>query len=130
MSGAMSRRKGAAGERQWAAELKGEGFEAHRGRQYSGGPGTPDVKSNAPMHWEVKRAEKLSLYKAMEQAGEDAKAKRDYSPPAVAHRRNGKEWVVAMYSWDFFQLLRDVRDGLVTIPDPPGDPSSPSDESA
>ena len=41
MSGAMS--KGAHGERELAAILTAEGFDARRGLQHRGGPDSPDV---------------------------------------------------------------------------------------
>jgi len=46
-----------------------------------------------PYHIECKRTEKLSLYKALEQAEDDA---GDETPAVVFHRRNGKQWVVIM----------------------------------
>ncbi len=92
--GRMSRNKGARGERELSKELiRLFGVEAHRGRQYHGGPGTPDVMADIPgVHWEVKRTENLSLYKAMEQAAADVFDVEDI--PVVAHRRNRRPWVV------------------------------------
>lgn len=108
MGGKKSRNKGARGEREWAEFLKKRGFDAHRGRQYSGGPDSPDVVDSTPLHWEVKRTEKLSLYPALEQAADDALLTTEL--PAVAHRRNNKEWVVAMYASEFFDLLEKERE--------------------
>lgn len=106
MSGARSRNKGAVGERELAALLTAEGFSAHRGRQYHGGPGTPDVRcADLPgVHWEVKRTEKLSLYQAMAQAKADA---ADGQMPVVAHRRNHSEWLIVLRAEDFFRLVRE-----------------------
>ncbi len=62
--GSMSRRKGAAGEREAAAKLNEVlGTHLHRGRQYHGGPDSPDLAGDLPgLHLEVKRCEPLSLY--------------------------------------------------------------------
>lgn len=97
-----SRQKGARGEREFAEQLRQAGHEARRGQQFSGSPDSPDVVSNLPFHFEVKRTESLSLYTAMEQA------MRDCAPgkkPVVAHKRNGKQWLVAMNLTDFLALI-------------------------
>ena len=55
--GSMSRRKGAVGEREAAAALNEVlGTHLHRGRQYHGGPESPDLAGDLPgLHVEVKR---------------------------------------------------------------------------
>lgn len=98
-----SRQKGAAGEREFAHKLKEDGFEARRGQQFSGSPDSPDVVSNLPFHFEVKRVENLSLYKAMEQAKRDTV---EGKPPVVAHRRNKEEWLVVMRYDDWIKLVK------------------------
>lgn len=91
-SGKRPRDKGQRGERELAAELiRIFGCEAHRGRQYQGGPGSPDVITNIPgLHWEVKRSETFSSYKSLEQAEDDA---GEDEVGVVAHRRNLKQWI-------------------------------------
>jgi len=107
MSGRKSRNKGAQGEREWARFLTDHGFPAHRGRQYHGGAGTPDVAGGIPgTHAEVKRCERLNLYAALEQVTGDA----GDSMPYVAHRRNGKPWVVVMRAEDFVKLCKEIKD--------------------
>ncbi|MDD5704943.1 MAG: hypothetical protein PHR35_03400 [Kiritimatiellae bacterium] len=105
----MSKRKGAAGEREAAEKLNEVlGTKFHRGRQYHGGPESPDLAGDLPgLHVEVKRCERLSLYKAMAQARRDASVDQ---VPAVMHRANGKPWVVAVCVEDLIRLL-DVVDG-------------------
>jgi len=90
--GRKSRDKGASGERELARELaRLLGVEARRGCQYHGGPGSPDVAADIPdVHIECKRAERLRLYEALQQAIDDAGGK----VPVVAHRQNHKPWVV------------------------------------
>jgi hypothetical protein len=99
-----SRTKGKVGERQAAAELNRlfPGCEARRGVQYTGSPGSPDVVTELPgVHLEIKRCEKLSIYKAVEQATSDA-GKADI--PVVLHRQNGKDWLCICRLDDLPQL--------------------------
>lgn len=94
-TGRKSKRKGAAGEREAAACIQKyfPGSSCHRGRQYHGGPGTPDVVTNIEgLHLEIKRTESLSIYTAMEQAKKDAKD----AVPVVLHRRSHKEWLAVV----------------------------------
>ena len=99
-----SRDKGKLGELEVRDLLRKFGFEARRGQQFQGGPGSPDVvHSLEGFHFEVKRVESLLLYPAMDQAN------RDKSPgevPVVFHRRNKKPWVVVIDAEDFLMLLR------------------------
>lgn len=106
--GMMSRRKGAAGEREAAEKLNEVlGTKFHRGRQYHGGPESPDLAGDLPgLHLEVKRVEALRLYPSMEQARRDAGTGE---VPAVMHRMNKKPWVVIVYADDLIRLL-DVID--------------------
>jgi Holliday junction resolvase len=97
-----SRQKGARGEREFSEELRKAGHEARRGRQFSGSPDSPDVVTSLPYHFEVKRTESLSLYTAMEQAVRDSAGKK---VPVVAHKRNGKRWLVVMHLDDFLPLV-------------------------
>src|SRR5690625_302275 len=88
-----SRDKGARGERELAGWLTERGYPAHRGRQFHGGPDSPDVVCpSLPVHFEVKRTEKLRLHDAMAQAVDDAGEKT----PVVAHRRSRGEWLAVL----------------------------------
>lgn len=89
--GKASRDKGKRGERELASLLRSYGFEARRGVQYKGGADSPDVVGIPGVHIEVKRAETLRLYDALEQSEHDA-AENEHA--AVFHRKNGREWVV------------------------------------
>ena len=75
--GRRSLTKGKRGEREAAAEIRRLfGTDANRGRQYSGGPDSPDIVTGIEdVHFEVKRAEALQLYAAIEQATRDAAEK-------------------------------------------------------
>lgn len=88
-----SRNKGAAGERELAGKLRDYGYNARRGQQYSGANGDADVVGLPGIHIEVKRAERLNIDEAMEQARRDA---REGEIPAVFHRKNGQPWKVTM----------------------------------
>lgn len=105
-----SRRKGASGERAWAAFLRSHGIEARRGQQHSGSPESPDVVHDLPgVHFEVKLlGSGLNVYAALEQATRDAGPDQT---PVVAYRRTVKggapalPWVVVMRAEDWLDLL-------------------------
>ena len=99
-----SRRKGAAGERELANILKGYGYDARRGQQYSGANGDADVVGLPGVHIECKRVEALNIDKAMEQAVSDA---REGEIPAVFHRKNGKGWKVTLRLEEFMQIYQE-----------------------
>ena len=98
--GKMSKEKGKRGERDFASFLTARGYNGIRGQQFKGTKDSPDVISDLPYHIEVKRTEKINVYKALEQAKEDAGDK----PPIVAHRRNRKDWIIIMYAEDFINM--------------------------
>ena len=89
--GRRSRSKGKRGELEAAAEIRRLfGTEAGRGRQYQGSDESPDIVTGIEdVHFEVKRAESLQLYAAMEQAVNDARDK----VPVVLHRKNNRPWL-------------------------------------
>lgn len=93
--------KGKAGEREFASVLRGFGFEARRGQQYSGIGGEDVVSSVEGVHFEVKRVERLNVMEAYAQATRDAGDKW----PVVAHRRNRGDWMVTLSATHFLQLV-------------------------
>ena len=107
-----SRQKGARGEREAAKALREHlGIEARRGVQFSGSEESPDVKTSLKgVHFEVKRTEKLSINKAMEQAESDC----GENVPAVLYRCNNKPWLVILKLADLVRLtdkLKGANDG-------------------
>ena len=102
-----SRQKGARGEREFAALLTEQGYPARRGQQFAGGPDSPDVvcPDLDGLHFEVKRTERLSIYKAMQQAKDD---KRDGTIPVVAHKKNRENWLIVLEADDFFKLISQL----------------------
>lgn len=101
-----SRAKGAVGEREFARLCRNEGYEVRRTQQYCGNTGdAADCVGLPGIHIEVKRVERLQLYKAMEQAIADSQ-KFSYIP-IVAHRCNGKPWLITMTAEDWFKLYRE-----------------------
>lgn len=100
-----SRRKGAEGEREIAKILRGYGYDARRGQQYSGANGDADVVGLPGVHIEVKRVEALNIDKAMEQSKRDARGEI----PAVFHRKNGKEWKATVRLEDFIKLYKQAE---------------------
>jgi Holliday junction resolvase len=107
--GRMSRQKGKRGEREAAAELGNVfGCPSRRGVQYQGGPDSPDVVlEGVNVHVECKRTESINVYKALEQASEDAAAG---NVPIVWHRRNGKPSVLIVRVSDIALLAKAVCD--------------------
>jgi len=107
--GKMSKNKGKRGEREVAKILTAAGFSARRGVQYKGTPDSPDVIAEnlpIPCHFEVKRTETLSIYKAYEQAKSDSGADE---MPIVCHRRNRQPWLVIFSFGDFINLLKYIE---------------------
>ncbi len=108
MMGKLSRDKGKRGELEAAELIRRFGFEARRGQQFRGGPGSPDVAHSIPgVHVEVKRTERLALYPALEQAAEDTPFG---GKPVVLHRPSRKDWVAVMYAGDLLFLLRELME--------------------
>ncbi|MBA4150301.1 MAG: hypothetical protein H0X66_19495 [Verrucomicrobia bacterium] len=99
-----SRTKGKVGEREFAALLRENGFDARRGQQFSGSAESPDVVSEALawLHVEVKRVQALNLADACAQAEGDCGGK----PWIVAHRKNHAPWLITMTAETFFRLIR------------------------
>ena len=100
--------KGKRGEREWRDVLREHGYTARRGQQFSGSEDSPDVVSSIPIHWEVKRVEKLNLNDACSQAARDSGGKAW----AVAHRRNDCPWLVTVSAELFFSLVRGDYAGV------------------
>lgn len=102
--GKASRDKGKRGEREIAALFRAHGFNARRGRQYQGGPDSPDVIHDIPgLHVEVKFREQVSPYAALEQASRDT---MDISEaPVVFMRKLRKPWIIVMDADDFLSLM-------------------------
>lgn len=104
--GKLSRDKGKVGEREVAELIRSYGFEARRGQQHRGGPGSPDVIHNIPnVHIEVKRMERFNLYEALEQAVSEAEPD---DVPVVFHRRNLTQWVAVLDANHFLEIMQYV----------------------
>lgn len=101
-----SRNKGKRGELELCHWLKEHGVDAHRGVQYEGSSGSPDVVSELPVHIEVKRVERLNLRSAVAQASRDAAGQK---PWMVAHRWNNGEWL-AIVPLEFLVELMAPRE--------------------
>jgi Holliday junction resolvase len=100
----MSREKGKRGEREFCELLREHGYEARRGQQFAGGPDSPDVIVNLPVHFEVKRTESFSpTYLA--QAEQDA---HPLNQPVVAWKRNNAPWRVFMDAGHYLGMWRKL----------------------
>ena len=105
-----SRNKGARGEREWRDVLRDEGYEAHRGCQFSGkgeaGSQQPDVIcADLKIHWEVKRTNRLDLRKAIAQAKADAK-RAGVDHWVVTWREDNGEWIEITSKDSLFSFIR------------------------
>lgn len=94
---------------QWQKEGRIEMGKMSREKGKAGEAG--DVEGLPGIHVEVKRKEKFNLYEALEQAQRDAAA-GGRGMPIVAHRRNGKPWVIVMAAEDWFRLYTAAVEGL------------------
>ena len=104
--GRMSKAKGKRGERECAAELSSLlGVPARRGVQYQGGPDSPDVVIDLPIHVEAKRTERLVLWAAIEQAKADAPAG---AVPMVWHKANKRDSIVIVETSQLVALAEAV----------------------
>lgn len=101
-----SKRKGNTGELELLHLLEEHGLEVRRNDQkFVGGVDNPDLSltvEGQPVHVEMKRCERLSLYEAIEQAEHDANG---HALPVVVHRRNRKPWLVVLRLEDMLRAL-------------------------
>lgn len=67
------------------------------------GPDKRDVAKVAGCHFQIKRTEKLELWKAIHQAESEA---RDNDLPIVAFRRNRSRWYCVVDAAELIALLR------------------------
>lgn len=116
------KKKGAAGEREFANFCKNMGFDVRRTAQYNGKEldSKADVIGIPGIHIEVKRVEQLNIHKAMDQAIRDSEGHNEI--PIVAHRKNNTKWLITMTAEDWFRLWYGVekevdKDGKFTQKD-------------
>lgn len=102
--GKLRRNKGGVGEREFAREINLLfDLGAHRTAQRRGSAKSGDIDCEAPVQWEVKRKESISLYPAVEQAVKDSEGVKI---PALAHRRNNRPWLVVVRLEDLPEFIR------------------------
>lgn len=102
-----SRTKGKVAEREIANILKGYGYDAHRGQQYSGLAGDADVVGVDGIHIEVKRREQFSDEPSLQQAERDA---RKGEIPVVFYRRSREKWKATMRMDAFMLIWNELTD--------------------
>jgi hypothetical protein len=113
--GKSQRTKGQIGEREWAKILNDKFGTNYQRTPLSGGL---DLKGDVrkaygskpsridDFSWEVKRQEKLNIYKALDQASRDSR----YLTPIVAHRRNNGGWMCTLYAEDLLNIIKELED--------------------
>jgi hypothetical protein len=62
-----------------------------------------DCLEVAGVHWQIKRVERLNIWKAMDQARDEADA---HDLPIVAHRINRQPWLCTLEAEELIPLLR------------------------
>lgn len=112
--GAKSRRKGAVGEREFAAVLSSFGISARRSQQFCGLNQTADLVTSAKgLHFEVKRYQRIAALRFMEQATRDAKDR----VPVVAMREDRGDWHLLIRATDLMEFVERIVDSTRTQPD-------------
>ena len=101
--------KGARGEREFASYIREQGWDAIRGCQNAGrdksGHAAPDVIcEDLPIHFEVKRVERIHVRNALSQAIADAEPGQ---VPVVAWRENHSDWVAILRMDDLMNFVRE-----------------------
>lgn len=103
-----SKRKGNTGEREVLQKLIDAGIDAHRNDQtFVGGIDNPDISASIcdiPLHVEVKRKERFSIYDAMHQATRDANG---HALPIVLYRKNREKWLAIVPLDDVLKLINN-----------------------
>ena len=107
-----SKSKGKRGELELSKKLKEYGYNTRRSVQYNGKAeeGKADLLGLPGIHIECKRTERLKLYDAINQAKRDSENAGDI--PAVFHRKNNCEWLVALPLDDFMKIYSEYATGL------------------
>ena len=81
--------------------------DARRGVQYCGSPNSPDVVGGFPgTHAEVKRVERYTPHDWIEQAAKDAGLDE---VPYIAHRQNGKPWLITVKVEDLKKFVDRLK---------------------
>jgi hypothetical protein len=91
VSGA-SRTKGRSGELEVARIFRDAGYDCERVPNSGGLRIKGDLYGNVPAHIEVKRTERLELWRALKQAEDECGSK----PPVLVFRRNRSPWYAAV----------------------------------
>ena len=105
MSGSKSRDKGARGERLLVHYLESLGMSVKRGYVFLK---QSDLIGIPGIHIECKFMEALNVRKAMTQAIEEAKKRKD-GMPTVFWKKSREEWLTVMRTEDWVRLYKMAR---------------------
>lgn len=94
--------------------LRRIGFaRSERCQQYQGLGSDGDVRTpDVPIHWEVKGRRRISLYRWMDQACNDARRGR---VPAVLAKADGRPWLLMVRAEDLPQLVQACKEAGIGI---------------
>jgi len=107
--------KGKRGEREWANYCKMRELNVSRTAQHCGkhDPNAADCVGLPKIHQEIKREEKLNIYKALCTAKEEAYSHSKKTGknliPIIAHRKNNQKWMVTMSADDWINLYKNLN---------------------
>ncbi len=104
-TGNYSRNKGARGERLLVQFLHSLGIDCHRGYTFLK---QSDLIGIPGIHVECKMRESLNVRKAMTQAIEEAKKRKD-GMPTVFWKKSREEWLTVMRTEDWVRLYKMAR---------------------
>lgn len=110
-----SKKKGNRGEREVAQYLRDCGLDNTAARNWSSGSdrNKSDIHNSLDWNLEVKRVEKLNIWKALEQVEEYSR--QNHAKPSVVFRRNRTpEWYIAIRLSDWVDLLKSKKRSELT----------------
>ena len=115
-----SKRKGNAGERNWAKFLREQNLDRNARRNVSSGSTyyKSDVHNSINYNFEVKVGKHFSLPKALKQTQRDAEMA--HSKPAIPFHLDGMrddEWWIVIDAYEWAELLKKAKEPKTESPD-------------
>ena len=103
------REKGSRAEREFAQLLRESGLDKNAKRQLLSGGGylKGDINNALDLSIEVKNQERLNIWKAIEQAEEEARLSNNQ--PIVVFKRNNSPFYVCLTAWQWIDLMKKAK---------------------
>lgn len=111
-----AKKKGNAGEHEFAHWLLRNGVRAFRNSMSGGSVWKGDIANNLDMTIEVKTCKKINLLKCWKQVNRDSSLARN-TPVLATHFDNMPKdtWLVTIHSEDFIDLVKKANPQLINI---------------